>query len=58
VRVPLPAPSALNNSGIREQPALSQNCERRLVISYFAPTRADGAFPIAGDAVLTAIDLD
>jgi len=58
VRVALPAPSALNNGGIREHPSLAQNCERRLVISYFAPTRAEGFFPLVGDAVLAAIDLD
>lgn len=58
VRVALPVPSALHNLNIREHPALAQNCERRVVISYFAPTRATGGVATAGDAVLAAIDLD
>jgi hypothetical protein len=58
VRVALPVPSALHNLSIREHPALAQNCERRVVISYFAPTRAVGGVAQAGDAVLAAIDLD
>lgn len=58
VRVALPVPSALHNLNIREHPALAQNCERRVVISYFAPTRGVGGVAMAGDAVLAAIDLD
>jgi hypothetical protein len=58
VRVPLPAPPVLHNDHIHEHPSLAQDCERRLVISYFAPSAAVGSVPTAGDAVLVAIDLD
>jgi hypothetical protein len=58
VRVLLPTPSALYNLNIREHPSLAQNCERRLVISYFAPTNQISIFPTTGDTVLSAIDLD
>jgi Domain of unknown function (DUF4185) len=58
VRVALPSPAALFNLSIREQAPLAQDCERRLVISYFAPTSAVGVLPSAGDTVLAAIELD
>jgi hypothetical protein len=58
VRVMLPTPAALNNTNIREQAPLAQSCERRLIISYFAPSAASGIFATAGDVVLAAIDLD
>jgi Domain of unknown function (DUF4185) len=58
VRVALPAPAVLFNMSIREQAPLAQDCERRLVISYFAPTSAAGILASAGDTVLAAIELD
>jgi len=57
-RVALPKPAALNNSNIHEHAPLAQNCERRIVISYFAATSNDSLIPTSGDTVLTAIDLD
>jgi hypothetical protein len=58
VRVPLPAPGVLLNLSVREHPSLAQQCERRLVISYFAPSAENQGFPTAGDIVMAAIDLD
>lgn len=58
VRVALPVPAALANSGFREQASLAQNCERRIVISYFAPTSGSGFLATSGDVVLAAVDLD
>ncbi|HEX5659986.1 MAG TPA: DUF4185 domain-containing protein [Polyangiales bacterium] len=57
VHVALPVPAAWANMSIREQPQLAQNCERRLIITYFAPTAAN-QFPTDGDVVMAAIDLD
>jgi hypothetical protein len=58
VRVPLPAPGALWNLSVREHPSLAQRCERRLVISYFAPNAENAGFATEGDVVMAAIDLD
>jgi hypothetical protein len=58
IKVALPAPAALWNFGIREQAPLAQNCERRVVITYFAPSSATGLLTTDGETVMAAIDLD
>lgn len=59
VRVPLPAPKTLYNLAIREQPPITaRNCEKRVYITYFAPSERNGIIATNGDVVMAAIDLD
>lgn len=61
VRVALPSPSAGELLFfVREHAPLAQRCERRIILSYYAPTKLhpDNKLAIEGDALLAAIDLD